>query len=634
MILAEELVVHACYALDGFVGDGPYLRIRAIWGALRSLAGDPISSLPTDLPAGPAGLPADHDAEVVIAGQQGPDCQAVVRRRHDVLILSVGFTADTNWADLERAWDRALGDGDDLLGETRIYYGRLSGTPEAGAATARLAHLPPVPQDPHWQSGGVLVDAGCAVWEVSPRVDSRTTRRLLVLGADERDAQISALLWSTGDPAAPPLARYLLHAAKLRYQLRVLETGGLPGLRARVAAVPRGDHALRDLELDVVAATTELAVMRRTVEIAADNMRRHLATMPGAVQGGLFAEDSALAADFQTRLDDELAYLRADQDLLRTSREILATSRGGWAHSEDCPTVGILTAMPLEYHPVWSMMRDRVELSVQHDQARYTRGWLPSNDPDRPHQIVLAMTGDTATYGATDGATNLSRSFPTVDCLIMTGVAAGVPDIARPDRHVRLGDIVVASWGVVDYAHVVVRDERIEQRQPFPLPWPVLRTTAKLLEAGELGGERPWEQWLDPSGDPLLNGYQRPADEADLLIPIDPGGRRPRHPSRIRSGHRPGLPKVHQGRIGSANVSLRSGRLRDLLASEHNIRAFEMEGAGVGASAFLNDRHWFMVRGVSDYADRGFDSRWRKYAALAAAAYVRALLAACPPISQ
>jgi len=39
-----------------------------------------------------------------------------------------------------------------------------------------------------------------------------------------------------------------------------------------------------------------------------------------------------------------------------------------------------------------------------------------------------------------------------------------------------------------------------------------------------------------------------------------------------------------------------------------------------------------MVRGISDYADRGFGTPWRKYASLAAAAYTRALLGACPPI--
>jgi len=86
------------------------------------------------------------------------------------------------------------------------------------------------------------------------------------------------------------------------------------------------------------------------------------------------------------------------------------------------------------------------------------------------------------------------------------------------------------------------------------------------------------------------------------------------------------------GLIGSANVSLRDAQLRDQLAAEHHLRAFEMEGAGVGTSAFLNNRDWFMVRGISDYADRGFGTDWRNYAALAAAAYVRALLGVCQPI--
>lgn len=41
-----------------------------------------------------------------------------------------------------------------------------------------------------------------------------------------------------------------------------------------------------------------------------------------------------------------------------------------------------------------------------------------------------------------------------------------------------------------------------------------------------------------------------------------------------------------------------------------------------------------MVRGVSDYADSSYTFQWRPYAALAAAAYVRALLAASYPLDH
>lgn len=58
--------------------------------------------------------------------------QAVLRRRHDVLNLSLSFISArrgaVGWADFERQWEGLLDDmGDGRLGKARIYYGKLSG---------------------------------------------------------------------------------------------------------------------------------------------------------------------------------------------------------------------------------------------------------------------------------------------------------------------------------------------------------------------------------------------------------------------------------------------------------------------------------------------------------------------------
>ncbi len=74
--------------------------------------------------------------------------------------------------------------------------------------------------------------------------------------------------------------------------------------------------------------------------------------------------------------------------------------------------------------------------------------------------------------------------------------------------------------------------------------------------------------------------------------------------------------------------------MRDKLARRHNVRAVEMESSGIAVSAALRATHWFVVRGIADYCDNaGKDDRWHAYAALAAAAYVRALLAECHPLT-
>lgn len=692
-ISVEELVVHTFYQLDGSAADEAYQRVRALWQLCRPLLGQPImgTDLPVDLPAERTDLPTEAISEAVIAGQESAagDCQAILRRRYDVLNLSVGFSAyaydsgrttwtpcgpfpgrdaPPGWLDFDRRWDELVGSagspGGGQLGEARLYLGTVpvragvEATAPLGQAAGRL--LPPAPQEPDWWARGVTTAEGFAIWEASPLVDSRVLRRIVVLGPANRELELSAWVWSNGDPAAPPFARYLLHAAKLRHQVRVWNQGrDLKRLRGQAAdavarlrvttngraadqAVAAGHEALQAVEIDVAAALRALSAMKRTVEIAADNMTRHLAGyVPDGTGADLLGDDRELSRWFGERLDDEIAYLEADRDLLRDVSQIVPRSsdhRGGNAapEREAVPirgaTIGLLTAMPEEFHAMLMLLEQAQEISVPPDPARYVSGVLPSRDPARPHHVVLTKTGGTGMNAAADATTNLSRSFPSVDCLLVVGIAAGVPDVQVPQRHVRLGDIVVATWGIADYKHVIARDGREEPRQQFPRPSPLLHRAAEQLQTDELAGVRPWEQWLDTSRSPHLAGYDRPADNTDVLAAHPPGSRRPRHPPRTRSGHRPGWPKVHYGRVGSASVSLRDAQLRDQLAAEHNLRAFEMEGAGVGTSAFLNDRNWFMVRGISDYADSGFGTTWRKYASLAAAAYVRALLGACQPI--
>ncbi|MBP2321925.1 nucleoside phosphorylase [Kibdelosporangium banguiense] len=267
------------------------------------------------------------------------------------------------------------------------------------------------------------------------------------------------------------------------------------------------------------------------------------------------------------------------------------------------------------------------------DPAQYTLGTLPSTDDQLHHHVALTMLGDTATNAASNGCANMVRSFPSINVVVMVGIAAGVPAVNRPERHVRLGDIVVATEGVVDYDHVHALPGGTELRRGFPMPSARLTRCATILKTEELSGAHPWEQWLDVTATRTeLTGYARPPDSTDVVH--DSSGYRLDHPRRSRSGHRKGWPKVHLGLIGSADRSLRDVLVRDRLASEHRVLAIEMEGAGIGSSGFLNEVQWFMVRGISDYGDAHRNDTWRRYASLAAAAYVRSLLAVLTPMGQ
>lgn len=68
------------------------------------------------------------------------------------------------------------------------------------------------------------------------------------------------------------------------------------------------------------------------------------------------------------------------------------------------------------------------------------------------------------------------------------------------------------------------------------------------------------------------------------------------------------------------------GETREKLRKQFNALCFEMEAAGL-----MNHFRCVVIRGISDYADSHKNNRWKKYAALVAAAYAKELLSVIPP---
>ncbi len=297
------------------------------------------------------------------------------------------------------------------------------------------------------------------------------------------------------------------------------------------------------------------------------------------------------------------------------------------------PAFGIITALSEEFAAVRALIDDPERRNKAGDRADYVVGSMPSLDPARPHPVVLTMLGGTGNDAASCGCANLLRSFWSVRCVLMAGIAAGVPNVRRPDRHVRLGDIVTSRWGIAEYDSVTNTAQGPRKRRDFPPASPLLERRAKMLDAGEMIGLRPWEEWIT-LGARNLAAFGRPPESTDVLFASDDTDELVPHPDPAISGHRPGWPKVHCGVIASGDRSLRSARWRDqIVACDPDVHAIEMEGKGVGNTGFSEGVEYLVVRGVSDYGDAHVTPAWRKYAALAAAAYARALLAECPPFA-
>lgn len=154
------------------------------------------------------------------------------------------------------------------------------------------------------------------------------------------------------------------------------------------------------------------------------------------------------------------------------------------------------------------------------------------------------------------------------------------------------------------------------------MPSAKLIEAAKLLEADEYAGRYPWRKHLLSQKNNKL--YKRPSEEDDILHDDD---------DQIvpfpNDGGREGFPKVFHGKIASANILLKDKTVRRNL-HKAGARAAEMEASGVADAAWNHAVGYFVVRGICDYGDIYKCDTWQAYAALAAAAYTRALIEKLP----
>ncbi|MFR9795177.1 CATRA conflict system CASPASE/TPR repeat-associated protein [Streptomyces sp. MS06] len=352
-VVGQEFVVHLFAPLEGPHAAEAAHALRAVWQDCRRQfnMNEPVPGtwLPDVPPTVFEGFEEADGGERTLAAQRHHTLglQAVLRSHHDVLNLSVWCAAPaaaeaapepwTWWRDLDRRWSRIVDPyAPHLLGEGRLYFARLDAGPVSAdpALYEELKGL--LPDSAHGlPSAGVASPEGFALWETAPEPDDRALRRFVVAMTAEADGAASAWAWSDrGGTELPPLARYLLHAAKLRYQLRVWRRDSrsralratLDSLSARIRerrAAPGAEgersteqwaEQLAERLADARILRSELDTLRRTVDIAADNLGRAFDLTDLLVPRGPFTDDGALARSMLERLDDELGYLSAAID--------------------------------------------------------------------------------------------------------------------------------------------------------------------------------------------------------------------------------------------------------------------------------------------------------------------------------
>src|SRR5262249_39691940 len=196
-----------------------------------------------------------------------------------------------------------------------------------------------------------------------------------------------------------------------------------------------------------------------------------------------------------------------------------------------------------------------------------------------------------------------------------------------PPSCVRLGDIVVSDRrGVIQYDFGKQNAGAFEVRHSPRPPSARLLKAVQVLEQDRLAGQRPWAEHLALGL--RERKLRRPPASTDVVL--NRAGRKTPHPPDQSP-----RPHVFIGPIASSNAVQGDAARREALPDRFKVKAVEMEGSGIADAAWEYERAGYLVvRGVCDYCDarsKGSQTdRWKAFAAMAAAAYVRSLLEAIP----
>jgi nucleoside phosphorylase len=532
------------------------------------------------------------------------------------------------WASLERSWEEAVAafPPDGILGESRVFLallargaeGEASGEPATpGQALDLVRAAAPGPTALGWWQRGDVVpltppdgEPGEVVtWEIGPdRHDGRRARRLVALASAESERQTDDFLWTSGDGALSPLARHLMHAARLRHQIRVFGDGKVPRqlrgeLGALVDALP-GDLASRQLSEACVSGIKlrrRLDAMRHAVGIVSDNLHLAVDLPQSPSSAGPLSDDRQLATWFQRRLDDEVTLLDKAVQSAQSARTfladdavpvhpagpggpgvrrgaLLADAGGSRDAAAQDPWVVVFTALGVEYQAIRAYLDPSVKRHEVHGTV-YEAGRL--SGVHGSWRVALAETGP----GSTAAGVQLDRAIGVFapEIAIFLGVAGGRKDVA-------LGDVVAAD-AIYDYEWGKSTLKGFQPRIRVHYPAYRLQQWARLVAR-----ENQWQRRIRPS--------QPGSRPRSFVKPIATGGKVIAH--------------------DRSQVALLLNRYAG------DALAVETEGHGFLEAAYVNpDVDALVIRGISDLMtgkDALSDDYWQPVASGHAAAFAIELL--------
>ncbi|KAI3054887.1 hypothetical protein CBS147353_11388 [Aspergillus niger] len=298
-------------------------------------------------------------------------------------------------------------------------------------------------------------------------------------------------------------------------------------------------------------------------------------------------------------------------------------------------TVAWICALPLEVAAAKAMLDDiHTPLpQPESDHNVYTLGRVGR------HNVVVAClpSGVYGTISATGVVSHMVSTFRNIRFGLMVGIGGGVPSHSAD---VRLGDVVVSkpsvtSSGVIQYDYgKTLCSGRFQHTGSLNKSPPVLLKAVSQLESDYMTGKRLTSEILDGvlhNCDTMQEQFSRPKD--DWLFPPTYNHKGSEHDCSVcdqaklvnRPKRRTDVPFIYYGSIASGDQVMKDAKTRDSIARDLDILCFEMEAAGL-----MDELPSLVVRGICDYCDSHKNKQWQGYAALAAAAYTKALLSIVP----
>lgn len=338
------------------------------------------------------------------------------------------------------------------------------------------------------------------------------------------------------------------------------------------------------------------------------------------------------------------------------------------ATSQDTPrtaatnefTFAIICALAIELDAVISVLDDG-PCTVPHGRKDYV--YLSAKFAS--HEVLLVRPQQYGKLNTALVAQDLEQQFGRMELIILVGVCGGVPQLHSNNQNllnsVFLGDVIIGN-STICYMHGAraspqgfdLRSAVSQQTSPKLRQILGYLDTAhyrKLLdyESARVFGQHFGDtkylapgQLEDVAFESTYHHMHRgecPMGCCNATPPTFCAQAKAASCSQLgcdftRARHRPSLTtrprRIHVGKYASDDVVMRHPEMRDRLAQDHHVLAFDMEGSGISQ---VNDA-FLIIKSVSDYGDSHKHKDWQNYAAACAAATTRVFVECFYPLGK